>query len=147
VMEDKVSADIIVEKSSGIKRNVEAPIHLKKLREVFSYDIYDEIKYVLTSVSIDRTKYVPYELGNGEWLCCCGEISDVETCRFCGTNRTDAMTKINYTFLKEHRMKRLQEKEKVRKEKFSEIEEKEGVYKIRQKRAYSENEGKSKGFD
>ena len=117
---DEIRQEVIVNRHSK-KLDNSGDNSRKLLREVFSINIYEEIKYALNLEDESKVIFVPYNKDDGKWLCCCGEESLENICRFCGINREDAIDKINYTYLRKHRIERLEKEKAERKRKLISI--------------------------
>lgn len=90
----------------------------------FPPEIVKEVAYLFPKNSIQLMKYVPYAIDEENWSCLCGGEASSHICRFCGTERIDALEKINYSYLNEHMLNRLKEEEIIRQNKIKEREEK-----------------------
>ncbi len=81
--------------------------------KLFSEDIFNELQYIFHTDVFNMIKQFP-ELDNNRsehthWKCSCGFSNKDGICIVCGANYADLKEKFNYTYINNHRIKRLKE--------------------------------------
>jgi hypothetical protein len=94
----------------------------KKIAELFSPEIYGELKYVFGASMVEKIKYLPKIIEERDaWICVCGFENTTAQCLACGMELDAAREKLNYAYLAQHRNERLEQEKYRKRELFQKI--------------------------